>query len=475
MRVISKLWGIIYCLTLIAFLAIIFYLHLLPNHLMIIAIGVSLIVSLFIFPPLYFKNIKRSRKVIAWFLSLLLIPTFVLGTVYMGFAMHLFDEISGAEGLPMDYYIYARTDYEHDSLADVKEGTIHINGDCPKYKRDGITEAVENLGLDCDEEDDIPTLGTLGISGEAEMVALNSEEKEYMAKISDTFFDDMKQIGVITAKVKSGARSKPAKIGKESFNVLLLGMDTYGPIDKEGRSDVNMIATINPKTKKILLTSIPRDYAINLRDHDDALDKLTHAGLYGAQASAYAVEDLLDIDINYTVKINFTTFVKLIDAIGGIDVDSDIELDEGDYYGDGRLWVIHKGMNHMNGDIALMFARERNSYQEGDLHRNSNQQKVFKSIFDKVTSKKTILTKFITIVNSLKDQIDTNFTSKELQEITFRQLINMGAWSIENQNITGEGNARPLYSAGGAVGYIMDQDEDSINEARDKIISVMNE
>ncbi len=259
------------------------------------------------------------------------------------------------------------------------------------------------------------------------------------------------------------------EVTEKPFNVYISGMDTGGKITNEGRSDVNMIATVNPKTHTILLTSIPRDYQINLVDKDDATDKLTHTGLYGINTTISSVEDLMGIKINYYIKVNYSTLYQLVESIGGIYVVSDYEFTS---YIDHYHFV--KGENHMNGHEALAFARERQAFTDGDVQRTKDQQKVITAVIDKMTSSTTLLTRYNKILKAISDYLDMNFTPTEVKALVRMQLDENPKWKIEHSNITGFDSYQTTYSSGNQEVYVMEQDEASVNAAKDKIKKVMH-
>jgi LCP family protein required for cell wall assembly len=259
-----------------------------------------------------------------------------------------------------------------------------------------------------------------------------------------------------------------ANITKDPFNVVITGMDVRGKIDEEGRSDVNMVVTVNPETAQILMTSIPRDYEIYMPDKDNAMDKLTHTGFYGVPTTILAEEQLLDMTANYYVKVNFTTVEKFIDAIGGVDVYSEYEFTPVKM----KDWTVQEGMNHMNGEQALAFARERKAFPTGDRQRIINQQAVFEAMFKKATSSRTMLLSYNKILSNLKDYFEMSFSSRELRKLVKMQIAKDPDWQMYKNTIVGGDGTLDTYSAGYA--YVMTQDEESISNARALIKAVMN-
>ena len=262
---------------------------------------------------------------------------------------------------------------------------------------------------------------------------------------------------------------KVAAITKEPFNVCITGMDVSGTIDEEGRSDVNMIVTVNPQTEQILMTSIPRDYEIYMPDKDMAMDKLTHTGFYSIDTTIGAEENLLDTNINYYVKVNFTTVKEFINAVGGVDVYSEYEFTPVKK----KDWTVQKGWNHMDGEQALAFARERKAFIDGDNQRIKNQQAVLEAVLKKATSSRTMLLSYNKILSNLRDYFRMSFSSAELRSLMKLQLAKNPQWKIYKNTIIGGNGSMPTYSTGNAYAYVMTQDPDSIENAKTLINAVL--
>ena len=265
-------------------------------------------------------------------------------------------------------------------------------------------------------------------------------------------------------------KEKASPVIQEPFNVCITGIDVDGEIDEQGRSDVNMIVTVNPKTGQILLTSIPRDYEIYLSDYDNAVDKLTHTGFIDTDTTIKAEEDLLNIEIDHYVKINFSTVTQFIDAIGGIDVYSEYEFTPVKK----KDWTVKKGMNHMNGKEALAFARERKSFIDGDIQRIKNQQAVFEAIIKKSANSKTLLLNYSKILSSLKKYFEMSFNSSEVKSLIKYQILKSPDWKIYKNTLIGGDLTIPTYSTGSTPVYVMSQNQESIDDAKKLINGIMN-
>ena len=282
-----------------------------------------------------------------------------------------------------------------------------------------------------------------------------------------------KIIYTISVPVEETDNTSSVDVTSEPFNIYISGSDMEGSIDIVNRTDVNMIATVNPTTNEVLLTSIPRDYYVTLPSKE-AKDKLTHSSLYGMQESIGAIENELGIDINYYLRVNYTTIITLVDAIGGIEIESDRDFYTSGMKGMPKLNGHHfvKGINQVDGKLALAFCRERHAFSEGDMKRNENQQQVLEAIIKKATSSTTILTKYTSLLDAVKDNLSTNMTQDEMASIIKMQLDSMPSWNIEKQSIKGVNNTEYCYSLGFAAATVDPIPEEEM-KAIDKIVSVM--
>ena len=263
--------------------------------------------------------------------------------------------------------------------------------------------------------------------------------------------------------------SAVADVTKHPFNFIITGIDVDGTIDSEGRSDVNMVVTVNPKTHQILMTSIPRDYEIYMSEFDNAMDKLTHTGFYGVQTTIDAEEQLFETEVNYYVKVNFTTVERFIDAIGGIDVESEYEFTPVKM----KDWTVKEGVNHMNGKQALAFARERKAFPTGDHQRIKNQQLVFEALLKKATSSRTMILSYSKVLSSLRNYVEMSFNSREVRKLVKFQLAKDPDWKIFKNTVVGGDGMLPTYSTGGEYAYVMTQDPVSIENAKTLINAVL--
>ncbi len=304
------------------------------------------------------------------------------------------------------------------------------------------------------------------LSGEAKAIVLNSvfeniieaEYPDYASKIKKIYTKNL---------IKEVAAPKVSK--NKAFNIYVSGIDTYGPISSVSRSDVNILMTVNRDTKKILLTTTPRDSYVPIADGgNNQKDKLTHAGIYGVDSSIHTLENLYGVDINYYVRLNFTSFLKLIDLLGGIDIYNDQEFTahtNGKYYPVGNV--------HLDSEQALGFVRERYSLADGDRDRGRNQQKVIVAVIQKLTSTEA-LKNYDNIIKGLQDSLQTNMPLETMMDLVNTQLESGGNYKVNSQDLKGTGRTDlPSYAMPDSNLYMMEIDESSLAATKAAINDVM--
>ena len=262
-------------------------------------------------------------------------------------------------------------------------------------------------------------------------------------------------------------------ITTEPFVVYLSGVDNRGELTEDARSDVNILAVVNPLTKRVALINTPRDYYVDLAG-TDSKDKLTHAGLYGVQTSMDTLGGLYGIEVDQYVRINFAGFIDIVDALGGVDVYSDqafTSVGSPGYY-DPTDFV--EGWNHLDGAAALAFARERHAFATGDIQRGINQMKVIDAMLDKIKSP-ALLTSYSKLLAAVSDNFVTSLSSNQITALVRMQLSDFASWDIENYSVTGSSSSSThCYSAQGQKLYVMKPDEDSVAAAQALIQSVLS-
>ena len=297
-------------------------------------------------------------------------------------------------------------------------------------------------------------------------ILIENAQIDVMQEEDESVMDGYRKITEFSVNVPIEENTKKVDITKKNFNIFISGIDSYGSINSVSRSDVNMILTVNPNTHEVLMTSIPRDYYVTLGGINEK-DKLTHAGLYGIDTSVKTVENLLSTDINYYFKVNFTSVETLVDALGGITVNSPYTFISNDGY------HYKKGENNLNGKEALSFARERKAFADGDNQRIKDQQLVVEAIIKKLKSK-TVIDNYEKILSSLNGKFVTNLDQKDLTDFIKKQIHDMPDWTTQSSFLEGTNSSEYTYSYKKNKLYVMLPKEESITTSSNLIKEKLN-
>ena len=456
--------AIISIIIFIVFGIMLYVLDMIPFKYLIIFYIVFGLLYLYLFITSFPKKIKNKFKISSCVFLILFGTIFGVGIKYLNDTMDFVGVISKDLFQKEVYYVMTLENSKYKDIKDLEGKSIGIYSSKNSTKASNeLNKKIKNISK---EYKNVVELFEDLQDNKIDAVLINESTKNLL----DTDLADMKlklkEIYKVYVSIEKTDIVKGVDITKKPFNIYVAGGDAYGSIDNVTNTDVNMIITVDPINRKVLLTSIPRDYYVNLPSFgDDAYDKLTHAGYYGIEESAKTIENLLDIDINYYVKVNFSTIEGVIDAIKGVDVYSDYSFNECAY----GIYHFNKGMNHLNGKQALAFARERKSFSDGDIQRVKNQQKVLTAIIDKVTSSTTLVTNFSQILDSVGNSFSTNMETKSINRFIKMQLNDMRGWSIESQNLVGTDLYTYTYTYPNLQLYVMKQDENSIAMSKNKI------
>lgn len=333
----------------------------------------------------------------------------------------------------------------------------------------------DGIVMNQSEYDSLSAMLEAFYNGEVDSIIINESSRSQILDMkSYADFDNNTRVVYQTSyKVENTDKANAVTdITSKPFNVLISGSDTRGGFDENGRSDVIMVATINPKTSTILLTSVPRDFyvttACDVADGciQGALDKITHTGIHGTNTTKRTVEQLLGVEINYTFKVGFDTVTDLVDALGGVDV----TVAPGYAYSNSAI-TIHEGVNHLNGTQALEYARERYAYTEGDRQRTKNQQQVLMGIVNEAT-KPSVITKYASIMDAMANTFSTTMSNEEISDLIKYQINNNPKWKMEQYMVDGTGDTLMCAELGDAAS-VMVPDQSTVKMAKDKINAVL--
>ena len=410
---------------------------------------------------------RKAEKFTIFFLTLAVLVSsvsFFALQQFVGFTSHI-NSTSNYSEYSMSVVVLKGSDVQNVTQLDSVTGpTDTDNENIQKLISDIKTSQSKELTVE--QSTSYLTAYKSLVSGEAKAIVLNSvfeniiesEYPDYASKIRKIYTKN------ITKEVAAPKVSK-----NKSFNVYVSGIDTYGPISSVSRSDVNILMTVNRDSKKILLTTTPRDSYVPIADGgNNQKDKLTHAGIYGVDSSIHTLENLYGVDINYYVRLNFTSFLKLIDLLGGVDVYNDQEFTS--LHGKFHFPV---GNVHLDSEQALGFVRERYSLADGDRDRGRNQQKVIVAIIQKLTSTEA-LKNYSDILQGLQDSLQTNMPIETMIDLVNTQLESGGSYKVNSQDLKGTGQmGLPSYAMPDSNLYMMEIDDSSLAAAKSAIQDVM--
>lgn len=401
------------------FTYLIFQLDLVPLKYLIPATGaLGLLIIIFFFimrsgQKKINQGLKSKRSIVTKIISLLMSILLMFASSYVVRGNDFINTVTKATTQKYLVSVITMKNNSATKLSDLDGKKFGVS-----YQHDTttITKAIADMENDLGEQedmvkyDDYSGLADALYKGEVDAIIVGQEYKSMLEANHDSFDDETKIIKSYEYESKLSVTTKQTNVTENPFTIYVTGIDTYGSVSTVARSDVNLIVTVNPKTKQILMTSIPRDCEIQLHKNGK-MDKLTHTGIYGTSETISTIEDFLDVEINYFARTNFSGMTNIVDALGGVTIDSDYKFTtlHGNYN-------IVKGENQMDGDKALCFVRERYSLPNGDFDRGKNQQKLLKAMLEKAMSPK-IITNFNNILTAIEGSFETDMSSKEIKSL----------------------------------------------------------
>ena len=426
--------------------------------LILIDVGLSLLI-------LTRKGVKR--RAVGSVLSIIYIIFLILAIIYELNTIGFLKKIGFTDYKTENYSVLVLKDSNYEEIEDLDGESIGSL----EFNTDGLEKAKEKIEKEITPEfittDNITTLKDDFLAEEYAGMLIEDSMLSMVNESDGEFSESYRVIYEFSVDVETENIAEEVNITEESFNIFISGIDTYGSISSVARSDVNMVITVNPNTHKILITSIPRDYYVTLADKN-AKDKLTHAGIYGIETSVGTIENLLDIKINYYVKVNFTSLLDIVEALGGVNVYSEYSFTSKDGY------YYQKGYNNVDGKKALSFVRERGAFTEGDRVRVKNQAAMIEALINKAISP-SIIVKYTSLLNALDGSFVTNIPTKDITDFIKKQIDEMPEWEFENISLDGSNGYDYTYSYGGTKLYVMIPDNETVINATNKINEVLKE
>lgn len=410
---------------------------------------------------------KKVVKIIIWVVVAILVLLAAVALRYWLAFSGFLDKITGRGPEMKEYSVLVKEDSSANEIGDLAGKNVSFLETDPKVAN---TEQhlKEIVNIETAYYHDVNMMVEMLNNGITDAVVLETDRIEILKEAAAEAVEKTRVLYTFEIEVESEDMELIEKeITTEPFIVYISGSDSRNGVKATARSDVNIVAVVNPKEEKILLVSIPRDTYVQLHDTYDTKDKLTHAGVYGINMSKTTIEDFLGIQIDYTIKVSFETVVKVVDQIDGIEIDSDTAMtikNEG-----GKRCEIRVGKQKLDGDCALRFARERKSYASGDRHRGENQQQVITAIIGKLSKSKDYVLKIPTILDIAADSFETSFTRDNIMDFLRMQLSGEMDWKVESIAIDGAGSYQPTYSMGSMPLYVMIPSDATIANAQAKI------
>lgn len=464
-----KLIAFAYVVITIIFYIAILKMNLLPGWIVTIFTIAEIVFTLAMVIGLLKRHKTYTLTVISLIIILFVSGIYIYVTNYalatISFLGDVFKEAKETD----EYYLIVRKDSSYAKIEDIKDKNVHFF----QVVDDVKTEITKKVSVTLVNQENLVDLGNKLLNKNVDIILTSATQYSMLGDEVKNFKENTKILYTIKHELQTNTKIEETaskySIKSGTFNVYISGIDTTGNISNVSRSDANILATVNTKTHEVLLTSIPRDYYVTLHSYG-AKDKLTHSGIYGVNETVKTVEDLLDTDINYYVRVNFTTVIKLVDTLGGVDVYSDYTF-KSTY----DPYSFKKGYNHLNGKEALSFSRERYAFEAGDNQRVKNQQHVIEAIMKKVLNSTTLLTKYTDILDSLKGSFQTNIEQEDISKLVKDQINNMSSWTIKSNSLTGTGASSSTYSMGSTKLYVMVPNLSSVTSAKEKIDEVLGE
>lgn len=435
------------------------------KYILIIAIVLAIFAVLIV--------IMHERMVTSLFaivLTILLTVGCTVGSFYIMQTSKTVANVSSADVQTDIVSVYVMENDPAESLEDIRGYHVGIVRETDVENMTGTIASLENqLGdsLETKEYDNMfAMMGDLQ-DGEVKAVILNDAYVGIIADVEGYSWvsTDIRKIAEVSHEVEMTAKTEVPADMSDTFVMYLSGIDTYGGVSARSRSDVNILAVVNTKTKNVLLLSTPRDSYVVFDATGGARDKLTHAGIYGVDQSINALERLYNIQVDYYLRINFTGFVDIIDALGGIEVYSDYAFSVD------NVRDYQQGYNQLTGIEALAFARERYSFTDGDYQRAKNQMEVIRAVIQKCASS-SLLVNYSSVMNAISGSFETNMPQDQIAKLVKMQLSDMAQWNVTSYTTSGTGMYAETFSMPGQELYVIELDPTAIEEAKTRIAEV---
>lgn len=465
----GKIIAVIQAILSLFVLGVLFILNILP--MMYLGLIALVLVLLWVFA--FFSQFTRKSHIPGKIESVIISIVLIFVSYYLLITQNMLSQITSL-GYTVDKIVVLVM--KDDPAQSLKEAADYTFGIQQSFQTEKIEQAVSDLNEKIGQEIKTQTYESLQAQiqalydGQVGAIIYNEGFQSSALELFPNFTADTRELDKVEIKTKvelDESNTSDKAVTKEPFSVYISGNDQSGSVSIQGRSDVNIIAYVNPNTKQILLVTTPRDYYVEFPGVTNGTkDKLTHASNYGINCSMDTLEALYGVDLDYYVRVNFTSLIRMVDALGGVDVYSDYTFSTFD----GKTFT--EGINHLNGEDALSFSRERKSLQNGDFERGRHQMMVLEAMIQKAMSP-AILTGYAGIMSSLQDSFITSMPSGDITSLIKMLLQDSSGWNIVTANAGGTGSTQYCYSLGSAASVVI-PDENSVAQIKTQIQSLYN-
>lgn len=458
-------------ISLLVLMISLFALNMIPtNYLLIIGCILIMAAGVTLGTQLSTKKKRIGGKLFSIMMSVLMIG----GTYFAMEADSFLNLLTTSPEYKLDHMVVAVLyDDVAENITDAASYTFAV-----QYAKDrqNMEDAVNTIGAELQSSIETKELGSLPeqaqalMSGEAQAIVFNEGYTEILNHSVEGFSQQIRVIYEYDIRTELQDLTIDMEVNEEPFAVYISGIDIEGDMTKNSRSDVNIIAVVNPKSHQILLVTTPRDYHVPLPGISGGVrDKLTHAGIYGVETSMETLAELYGVEIPFYARINFTSMIEIVDILGGIEVESEYAFTIG--RDAGGPMQIQAGMNQLNGEQALGFTRERQAFADGDNQRGKNQQKVLTAMIQRMLSP-TMIVKAGSILDAVGDKVDTNMTSDQIRSLVKQQMQGNPSWQIASVAADGEGRMATCYSSGMQELSVIVPYDSSVREIREMVDKV---
>ncbi|MDO4485195.1 MAG: LCP family protein [Bacillota bacterium] len=471
----------------IFFMMFMLRLDILPGVYMAALAAVLIIIDVVTFLLMSNRSRTGKRRMAGGIALIVMVNLLIVCSYYLYSTYDTLQTISDEKSQTEQYHVIVLKDGSYEDISQIEGKTVYVIANKSKMYTEAREKLLSKVKVEYKEEPDCTTVGERLVKADGtasegdaaagpdastttstdEIIFISNTNYEMLCEENENYKKQTSILFSIPVEIKSNDTARRINVTEDPFNVYITGIDMWGDIDQVSRSDVNMIMTVNPQTREILLTSMPRDSYVELHSFG-AMDKLTHSGIYGVEETISTVEDWMGVEINYYVRVNFSMLVDLVNAIGGIDVESDYA-----FKSKISKYKYVKGMNHLDGKGALYFARERKAFKAQDEQRIRNQQIVLEAMFKKITSSKVLLSSYTKLLDAVEGKMQTNLSDDDIYSLVKMQLGDMSSWTVKNVSVHGKGAYKTTYSMGNRELFVSLPKEESVKAAAEAIHDVM--